>query len=100
VSQRTHELGIRLALGAPAGRLIHLVLSQGMKLTALGLLIGLVGAVALSHSLANFLYGLSPFDPLTFAGVVVTLAAVSLTACLVPAWRAARVDPMIALRSE
>jgi len=76
------------------------VLSQGMKLTALGLLIGLVGAVALSHSLANFLYGLSPFDPLTFSGVVVTLAAVSLAACLVPAWRAARVDPMIALRSE
>ena len=63
VSQRTHELGIRLALGAPAGRLIQLVLSQGMKLTALGLLIGLVGAVALSHSLTSFLYGLSPFDP-------------------------------------
>ena len=100
VSQRTHELGIRLALGAPAGRVIQLVLSQGMKLTALGLLIGLIGAVALSHSLANFLYGLSPFDPLTFAGVMATLAAVSLAACLVPAWRAARVDPMIALRSE
>ena len=100
VSQRTHELGIRLALGASAGRVIQLVLSQGMKLTALGLLIGLVGAVALSHSLTSFLYGLSPFDPLTFAGVVVTLAAVSLAACLVPAWRAARVDPMIALRSE
>ena len=100
VSQRTHELGIRLALGAQGGRVIQLVLSQGMKLTALGLLIGLIGAVALSHSLTSFLYGLSPFDALTFGGVVVTLAAVSLAACLVPAWRAARVDPMMALRCQ
>jgi putative ABC transport system permease protein len=100
VSQRTDELGLRPALGAPAARVIQLVLSQGMKLTALGLLIGLVGAVAMSHYLTSFLYGVSPFDLLTFAGVMVTLAAVSLAACLVPAWRAARVDPMIALRSE
>jgi predicted permease len=100
VSQRTHEMGIRLALGASAQRVIQLVLAQGMKLTALGLVLGLIGAVALSHSLTNFLYGVSPFDLLTFTGVVVTLAAVSLAACLVPAWRAARVDPMIALRSE
>ncbi len=100
VSQRTHELGIRLALGASAQRVIQLVLTQGMRLTALGLVLGLIGAVALSHSLTNFLYGVSPFDLLTFAGVGVTLAAVSLAACLVPAWRAARVDPMTALRSE
>jgi ABC-type antimicrobial peptide transport system permease subunit len=71
-----------------------------MKLTALGLGLGLIGAVALSHSLTNFLYGVSPFDLLTFAGVIMMLAAVSLAACLVPAWRAARVDPMTALRSE
>jgi predicted permease len=100
VSQRTHELGIRLALGASAERVIQLVLSQGMRLAFLGLALGLVGAVGLSHSLTNFLYGVSPFDPLTFAGVAVTLGMVSLMACLVPAWRAAQVDPMVALRSE
>src|SRR5262249_50426678 len=100
VSQRTHEMGIRLALGASAQRVIQLVLSQGMKLTAVGLVIGLLGAVGLSHLLTNFLYGVSPFDLLTFAGVLVTLSAVSAAACLVPGWRAARVDPMTALRSE
>ena len=100
VSQRTHELGIRLALGASAQHVIQLVLSQGMKLTGLGLVIGVIGAVALSHSLTSFLYGVSPFDLLTFAGVGVTLSAVSAAACLVPGWRAARVDPMTALRSE
>lgn len=100
VSQRTHEMGIRLALGASAQRVIQLVLSQGMRLAGLGLALGLIGAVALSHSLTNFLYGVSPFDLVTFVGVMITLAAVSLAACLVPAWRAASVDPMTALRSE
>jgi predicted lysophospholipase L1 biosynthesis ABC-type transport system permease subunit len=100
VSQRTHELGIRLALGASAQRVIQLVLTQGMKQTALGVALGLIGAVGLSHSLTNFLYGVSPFDVLTFAGVAVTLAAVSVAACFTPAWRAAGVDPMVALRCE
>lgn len=100
VSQRTHELGIRLALGASAGRVAGLVLSQGAKLTLLGLALGLLGAVGLSHSLTNFLYGVSPFDPLTLVAVALALAAVSAAACLVPAWRAAQVDPMIALRTE
>ncbi len=100
VSQRTHEMGIRLALGASAQRVIQLVLSQGMNLTTLGLGIGLIGASGLSHLLTNFLYGVSPFDLLTFGGVAVTLAAVSVAACLVPAWRAARVDPSLALRCE
>lgn len=100
VSQRAHEIGIRLALGASAPRGIQIVLSQGIKLTAIGLGIGLIGAVALSRSLTSFLYGFSPFDLLTFAGVLVALAAVSLAACLVPAWRAARVDPMTAPHSE
>lgn len=100
VSQRTREMGIQLTVGGSAQRLIHLVLSQGMKLTAWGFALGLIGAVALSHSLTNSLYGVSPFDLLTFAGVVVILAVVSLAACFVPAWRAASVDPMTALRSE
>lgn len=100
VSQRTHELGVRLALGASAGRVTQLVLSQGMRLAGIGLGVGLVGAVAVSHLLTNFLYGVSPFDPATFLGVAVVLSLVSLTACFLPAWRAARVDPMVVLRSE
>jgi predicted permease len=100
VSQRTHELGIRMALGASAERITRLVLGQGMKLALMGLAVGLVGTMALSRSLASFLYGVSPFDPLTLAGVAVLLALVSLVACLLPAWRAARVDPIVALRDE
>jgi predicted permease len=100
VSQRTHEMGIRLALGASAQRVIQLVLAQGMRLTALGLAIGLIGAVAVSRLLNNFLYGVSPFDPATFAGVALALTGVGALACLVPAWRASVVDPMTALRSE
>jgi ABC-type antimicrobial peptide transport system permease subunit len=89
-----------MALGASAERITRLVLGQGMKLALMGLAAGLVGTMALSRSLASFLYGVSPFDPLTLAGVAVLLALVSLAACLVPAWRAARVDPMVALRDE
>lgn len=100
VSQRTHELGIRMALGASAGRVTQLVLSQGMKLALAGLGLGLVGAVGLGYSLTNFLYGVSPFDPMTFGVVTLALAVVSLVACTVPAWRAARVHPMVALRNE
>jgi putative ABC transport system permease protein len=100
VSQRTHELGIRMALGASAGRVIQLVLTQGLRLTLAGLAFGLVGAVALSRLLASFLYGVSPFDPPTFLSVSLTLALVSIAACLLPAWRAARVDPIVALRQE
>lgn len=100
VSQRTHELGIRMALGASAGRVTRLVLSQGLRLTGLGLAFGVVGAVALSHFLTSFLYGVSPFDPTTFGTVSALLCVVSLAACFIPAWRAAGVDPMVVLRSE
>jgi predicted permease len=98
VNQRTHELGIRMALGASARRVTKLVLTQGLKLAGLGLVVGLLGAVGLGYALTNFLHGLSPFDPLTFAGVAAILGAVSLAACLIPAWRAARVNPIVALR--
>jgi len=100
VSQRTHELGIRMALGASAGRVTRLVLSQGLRLTGLGVACGIVGAVALSHFLTSFLYGVSPFDITTFGAVSALLGVVSLAACFVPAWRAAGVDPMVVLRSE
>jgi ABC-type antimicrobial peptide transport system permease subunit len=100
VGQRTHELGIRMALGASAGGILKLVLSQGMRLALLGLGIGLLGALGLSHSLTNFLYGVSPFDLRTLASVVAMLIVVCLVACLIPAWRATRVHPMIALRGE
>lgn len=100
VSQRTREMGIRLALGASAGRVKQLVVGQGLKLVGLGLSLGTLGALALSRSLASFLYGVEAFDPLTFASVAMLLTLASVAACLVPAWRAARVDPMVALRSE
>jgi predicted permease len=100
VNQRTHELGVRMALGAGAGRIIRLVLNQGFRLTLLGLLLGLAGAVCLTHLLRNFLHGVSPFDPATFLVVSALLALISLAACGIPAWRAARVEPMIALRQE
>lgn len=98
VSQRTHELGIRMALGASAGRVTRLVLGEGLRLTLIGLALGLGVALLLGRSLAGFLHGISPFDPLTLAAVALILALVSLVSCLLPAWRAARVDPMVALR--
>jgi macrolide transport system ATP-binding/permease protein len=100
VNQRTHELGIRMALGATAGRILRLVLGQGLRLTLLGLGLGLAGAVCLTHLLRNFLHGVSPIDPATFLTVSALLALVSLAACAAPAWRAARVEPMIALRQD
>lgn len=100
VSQRTHELGIRMALGAQVRDILRLVLGQGAVMTGTGLAVGLASAVALTWLLRNFLFGVSPLDPLTFLGVAALLAGVSLGACLVPAWRASRVDPAIALRYE
>ena len=100
VSQRSHEIGIRIALGANARNVIKLVVVRGMILVILGLAIGLTGAFALTRLMSGLLFEVSPTDPLTFAGIPVLLAAVALGACLVPARRATRVDPMIALRSE
>ncbi|MBU6401613.1 MAG: ABC transporter permease [Verrucomicrobia bacterium] len=100
VSQRTHEIGIRMALGARQGEVLELIIAQGMRLAGIGVAAGVVGAVLVTRWLASFLYGVSPFDPVTFIGVALLLALVALLACWLPARRAARVDPMEALRCE
>jgi ABC-type antimicrobial peptide transport system permease subunit len=100
VSQRTRELGIRLALGARAAAVRGLVLRQGLAMAFGGIVIGLVCAVALGRLLAGILYGVSSADPLVLGGVALLLGTASAFACLVPAIRATRVNPMDALRSE
>ena len=100
VTERTREIGIRAALGASRADLVALVFRQGLELTALGLVLGLGGALAGSRAIATLLYGISSLDPLTYAGVAALLLCVSAVACLVPARRAAGVDPTQALRAE
>jgi len=100
VTERTREIGVRSALGATRQSIVALILRQGMTLTGLGLVLGLVGAVAASQAIASMLFGVSRLDPFTYVGVVLLLAIVSVIACAVPAWRAARIDPSIALRCE
>jgi predicted permease len=100
VTERTREIGVRLALGASRGNVLALVFRQGMTLTALGVALGFCGAVAASQAIITLLYGVSRLDPIAYLGVISLLVGVSVIACWVPAWRAARVDPSITLRAE
>jgi ABC-type antimicrobial peptide transport system permease subunit len=100
VSERTHEIGIRLALGAQRRYILGMILRQGLWLAFAGAAIGLVCALIVSRLMAGLLYGVRPADPLTFAGVALLFIGVALLACYIPARRAVRVDPLVALRYE
>jgi putative ABC transport system permease protein len=100
VTQRTQEMGVRLALGATPGAIARLVLGQGARLVVIGLALGIAGAVALTRLMTSLLFEITPTDPVTYGGVALVLAVTAVAACQIPAWRATRVDPLTALRSE
>jgi len=100
VTQRLHEMGVRIALGAKTGDLLRLVVGEGLRVTLVGIILGAAGAFMAGKLIASLLFGVPARDPLTFGVVAGLLLVVAAVASLVPAWRAARVDPNIALRAE
>jgi putative ABC transport system permease protein len=100
VTQRTHEIGIRVALGAQSSQVIKLIIGRGMSLVLVGVMIGLAGALWLTRVMTSLLYGVSATDPTTFAVVAALLVAVALMASYIPARRATKIDPMVSLRCE
>jgi ABC-type antimicrobial peptide transport system permease subunit len=100
VNRRAQEIGVRMALGAGRGDVLRLVLTQGLRLSAVGAVIGLAGALAASHSISSFIYGVAPTDPLSYSIGVLIAIGVALLASYFPARRAMRVDPVVALRCE
>jgi ABC-type antimicrobial peptide transport system permease subunit len=100
VAERTREIGVRSALGATRPVIVALIVRQGMALAGLGALLGVVGALLASQAIAAMLFGISRFDPSTYFVAILLLAAVAALACVMPAWRASRIDPMVALRYQ
>jgi ABC-type antimicrobial peptide transport system permease subunit len=100
ISERTAEIGIRMSLGAAPLRVLLMVLGDGAMLLGIGLVLGLIGSLAATRLLEGLLYGVAPRDPLTFAAVISVMGVVGLAACVVPAMRASRVDPLVAIRKD
>jgi putative ABC transport system permease protein len=100
VTERTHEIGLRMALGAGSREIMRLVMRQGTRIMMIGVVLGVAGALALSRVMANFVFGVKPRDPVTFVFVTAFVAVIALLASFIPARRATKVNPMVALRNE
>jgi putative ABC transport system permease protein len=100
VSRRTHEIGVRVALGASPSTVVRLVIAQGMRVVAVGVAVGLAGSLVASRLMTRLVYGVSVTDPLTYTGVAALLAVVALVASYIPARRATRIDPLVAMRTD